>query len=157
MTHDPSPSARRTRTLPERASLEHLRNEAKQRLKALRRQSPQAKLAAVQLALAREYGFASWRQLKAHVDQLDPARRERKRVFDVARVGDIETVRYAFESGFNPGMVDDDGCIIHQIAKADGHEAIELLCRNVQDDERRPSEVWQAVDAILAAANQNRT
>ena len=71
MTHDPSPSARRTRTLPERPSLEHLRNEAKQRLKSLRQQNPQAKLAAVQLALAREYGFASWRQLKAHVDRSD--------------------------------------------------------------------------------------
>jgi hypothetical protein len=78
MTHDPSPSAHCTRALPERASLEHLKNEAKQRLKALRRQSPQAKLATAQRALAREYGFASWRQLKAHVDQLDPTRRERK-------------------------------------------------------------------------------
>ena len=71
MTHDRSPSARRTRTLPERPSLEHLRNEAKQRLKSLRQQNPQAKLTAVQLALAREYGFASWRQLKAHVDRSD--------------------------------------------------------------------------------------
>src|SRR5262245_4190766 len=157
MTHDPSPSVQRARALPERASLEHLKNEAKQRLKALRRQSPQAKLAAVQFALAREYGFASWRQLKAHVDQFDPARRERKRVFDAARAGDIATVRHAFESGFNPGTADDDGRTIHQIAKADGHEAIELLCRNVQDDERRPPDVRQAVDAILAAANQGRT
>ena len=156
MTHDPSPSAHRTRALPERASLEHLKNEAKQRLKALRRQDPQAKLAGVQLALAREYGFASWRRLKAHVDQIDPARRERKRVFDAARAGDVATVRRAFESGFDPGTTDDDGRTIHQIAKADRHEAIELLCRNVQDDERRPPEVRQTVDAILAAANQGR-
>ena len=104
MTHDPSPSARRTRALPERASLEHLKNEAKLRLKALHRRSPQAKLAAVQLALAREYGFASWRQLKAHVDQLDPARRERNRIFDAARAGDVATVRRAFESGFQSAM-----------------------------------------------------
>src|SRR3954447_5085688 len=76
MTHDPSPSARRTRTLPARPSLEHLKNEAKQRLKSLRRQEPQARLAAVQLALAREYGFASWRQLKTHVDRSDPAQLE---------------------------------------------------------------------------------
>jgi ankyrin repeat protein len=156
MTRDPSPSMHRARALPERASLEHLKNEAKQRLKALRRQNPRAKLAAVQLALAREYGFASWRQLKAHADQLDPARRERKRVFDAARAGDVETVRRAFEAGFDPGTTDDDGRTIHQIAKADGHEAIELLCRNVQDDERRSPEVRQAVDAILEAANQGR-
>jgi hypothetical protein len=134
MTYDPSSSAHRTRALPERASLEHLKNEAKQRLKALRRQSPQAKLATAQLALAREYGFASWRQLKAHVDQLDPTRRERKRVFDAARAGDVETVRRAFESGFDPGTTDDDGRTIHQIAKADRHEAIELLARDVQGE-----------------------
>jgi ankyrin repeat protein len=157
MTHDPSPSAHRARALPERASLEHLKNEAKQRLKALRRQSPQAKLTAAQLALAREYGFASWRQLKAHVDQLDPTRRERKHVFDAARAGDIETVRRAFESGFDPDTTDDDGRTIHQIAKAERHETIELLARDVQGAERRPAEIRQAVDAILAAANQGRT
>jgi hypothetical protein len=157
MTHDPSLSVRRTRALPERASLEHLKNEAKQRLKALRRQNPQAKLAAVQLALAREYGFASWRQLKVHVDQLDPARRERKRVFDAARAGDVETVRRAFDAGFDPGTTDDDGRTIHQIAKADRHEAIELLARDVQGGERSPPEVRHSVDAMLAAANQGRT
>src|SRR5262249_48864604 len=157
MTHDPNPSARRTRALPERASLEHLKNEAQQRLKALRRQNPQAKLAAVHLALAPECGVASWRRLKAQVAQPDPMRRERRRVCDAARAGDSETVRRAFESGFDPGTTDDDGRTIHQIAKADRHEAIELLCRNVQDDERRPPEVQRAVDAILEAANQGRT
>ena len=139
MTHAPSPSARPARTLPARPSLEHLKNEAKQRLKALRREKPKAKLAAVQLVLAREYGFSSWRQLKAHVDRNDPARRERKRVFDAARAGDVETVRRAFEAGFDPATADDDGRTIHQIAKADRHEAIELLARNVQGGEsRRP-------------------
>src|SRR5262249_16787528 len=118
---------------------------------------PQAKLAGVQLALAREYGFASWRRLKAHVGQIDPARRERERVFDAARAGDVETVRRAFESGFDPGTTDDDGRTIHQIANADPDAAMELLCRNVQDDERRPPEVQRAVDAILEAANQGRT
>ena len=64
-------------------------------------------------------------------------RRERKRVFDAARAGDVETVRRAFESGFDPGTTDDDGRTIHQIAKADGHEAIELLARDVQGGEGR--------------------
>src|SRR5882672_280063 len=100
MTHDPSPSARQSRTLPARPSLEHLKNEAKQRLKALHQQNPQAKLAAAQLALAREYGFASWRQLKAHVDKISPVQSDRKRVFDAARAGDVEAVRRAFETGF---------------------------------------------------------
>jgi ankyrin repeat protein len=156
MTHDPSPSARRTRTLPERPSLEHLRNEAKQRLKSLRRQNPQAKLAAVQLALAREYGFASWRQLKAHVDRSDPAQLERKRVFDAARAGDVDTVRRAFAAGFDPGTTDADGRTIHQIAKAGRHEAIEILARDLQAGDTHPAQVRQAISAILDAANQGR-
>ena len=156
MTHDPSPSARRTRTLPERPSLEHLRNEAKQRLKSLRRQNPQAKLAAVQLALAREYGFASWRQLKAHVDRSDPAQLERKRVFDAARAGDVDTVRRAFAAGFDPGTTDADGRTIHQIAKAGRHEAIEILARDLQAGDTHPAQVRQAISAILDTANQGR-
>jgi Glyoxalase superfamily protein len=65
-----------TRQLPALPNLEHLKNEAKQRRKALRAQNPQARLADAQLAVARDYGFASWRQLKAHVDETI-----RKRVF----------------------------------------------------------------------------
>jgi ankyrin repeat protein len=156
MTHDPSPSARRTRTLPARPSLEHLKNEAKQRLKSLRRQNPQARLAAVQLALAREYGFASWRQLKTHVDRSDPAQLDRKRVFDAAHAGDVETVRRAFAAGFDPGTTDADGRTIHQIAKADRHEAIEILARDVQGGATRPAQVEQELGAILDAANQGR-
>jgi hypothetical protein len=56
-----------TPSLPERANLEHLRNEAKQRLKAMRIDNPGATLAAAQLATARLYGFTSWRRLVAYV------------------------------------------------------------------------------------------
>ncbi len=66
-----------SRSLPSRANLEHLRNEAKQRLKTMQAQDPGARLADAQLAIAREYGFASWRRLKAAVDEQDrsaPAR-----------------------------------------------------------------------------------
>jgi ankyrin repeat protein len=157
MTHDPNPSARHARTLPARPSLEHLKNEAKQRLKALRKQNPDAKLAAAQLALAREYGFASWRQLKAHVDNVSPVESGRKKVFDAARKGDVETVRRALEAGFDPGMSDDDGRTIHQIAKANRHQAIELLARRFQEHDTRPAEVQQAANAILDAAEHGRT
>jgi ankyrin repeat protein len=54
--------------LPPRPSLEWLRKTARQRLAAIRRDQPRARLADAQLALAREHGFASWRALKAHVD-----------------------------------------------------------------------------------------
>jgi ankyrin repeat protein len=58
--------------LPERASLEWLKKTAKQDLRALRAADPGAKLAHAQRELARAYGFASWRALKAHV-QSPPA------------------------------------------------------------------------------------
>ncbi|HEY1710837.1 MAG TPA: DUF3471 domain-containing protein [Rhizomicrobium sp.] len=55
--------------LPAKPSLEFLRNEAKRRLRALRTSAPQARLAEVQLRLAREHGFASWRALKDEIDR----------------------------------------------------------------------------------------
>ena len=55
--------------LPERASYGFLKKLAKERLAALRTKEPGAKLAAAQLAIAREYGFASWRALKGELDR----------------------------------------------------------------------------------------
>jgi ankyrin repeat protein len=156
MSRDPNRSMRRARELPARPSLEHLKNEAKQRLKALRKGSPQAKLAAAQLALARDYGFASWRQLKAHVDKVGPVRSDRKKVFDAARAGDVPTVRRALEDGFDPGWTDEDGRTLHQIGKAGGNTAMELLARDFQERETRPAKVVEAIDAILAAAESGR-
>jgi ankyrin repeat protein len=57
--------------LPARPSLEYLKKLAKQQAAALRKQGQSASLAATQLALARKYGFPSWRKLKAHVLQLE--------------------------------------------------------------------------------------
>jgi ankyrin repeat protein len=54
--------------LPERASLEYLKRRAKELLIELRRRDPRAKLSAAQLAVARDYGFSSWRALKAEID-----------------------------------------------------------------------------------------
>src|SRR5580700_2266927 len=56
--------------LPPRANLEHLRNEAKQRLKTMRSKTPTARLSEAQLLVARSYGFPSWPKLKSHVDAL---------------------------------------------------------------------------------------
>jgi ATP-dependent Clp protease adapter protein ClpS len=57
------------RALPAHPNLEHLKNEAKQRLRSLRESDATAKLADAQFQLAREYGFTSWRQLKAEVER----------------------------------------------------------------------------------------
>jgi hypothetical protein len=52
-----------SRQLPEKPNLEYLRKEAKQLLRSRR----QGKLADAQHALAKEYGFANWAELKSHV------------------------------------------------------------------------------------------
>src|SRR6201996_3934083 len=64
-----SVSTSASRVLPGRANLEHLKNEAKQHLDTLRGGDPKAKLADAQFQLARDYGFSSWRELKAEVDR----------------------------------------------------------------------------------------
>src|SRR5262245_46167679 len=56
--------------LPPRPNLDWLRKSAKQKLGELRSNNRNVKLAQAQLELAREYGFSSWRALKAHVDKL---------------------------------------------------------------------------------------
>jgi predicted enzyme related to lactoylglutathione lyase len=55
--------------LPERPSLDHLKKLAKIRLQQLRRSDPDAQLALALLHVAREYGHASWRALKADVER----------------------------------------------------------------------------------------
>src|SRR5262249_30070930 len=117
MSHDPNPSARSACTLPAQPNLDHLRNEAKQRLKVLRQRQPDKRLADAQLAVARDYGFASWRALKAHVDA-----NVRERVFAAAHTGDVAAVRRAFEAGFAPDTRDAHGRTLLQIAKAEGLE-----------------------------------
>jgi hypothetical protein len=56
------------RDLPERPDLEHLKKQAKALLRELRQRDANASLADALHALAREYGFASWPKLKAHVE-----------------------------------------------------------------------------------------
>lgn len=77
--------------LPPQASLEYLKKVAKERLRALRRTDPDAKLATVQLAMARELGFPSWRALKARVDaQSAPLLQQ---FFEACQAGDVEALR----------------------------------------------------------------
>jgi ankyrin repeat protein len=95
-----------TRILPPRANLDWLRKTARQNLEALRAERPGARLANAQLALARDYGFSSWRSLKAHVEAQTP---EPPSVEDVAAAflrlvgdGEIERVRAALAAA--PGL-----------------------------------------------------
>src|ERR1700733_7423292 len=64
----------RPKPIPARPSLEWLRKAAKDRLTELRRDAPQTRLHQAQRETAREFGFASWRAMKAHVDRLSARR-----------------------------------------------------------------------------------
>jgi ankyrin repeat protein len=102
-----------SRSLPPRPSLEQQQKLAKELLKALRAGDVEARerirqhlpdkqvftLADAQFAIAREYGFESWRALKAHIDILagglpTPVLDELQRAF---HVGDTKTVRELVE------------------------------------------------------------
>ena len=57
-----------SRDLPARPDLEHFKKQAKKLLRELRQRDANASLADALHALARDYGFASWPKLKAHVE-----------------------------------------------------------------------------------------
>jgi ankyrin repeat protein len=76
-------------SLPDAPSLEWLRKQAKRQLAELRATNPAARLADAQLAVARSYGFTSWRSLKAHVDSLTID----GRLFGFARNGNVDDLR----------------------------------------------------------------
>jgi ankyrin repeat protein len=63
----PNDSAAAPRPLPDRPNLRHLRDQAKELLKA----GEAASLTSAQLRIARLYGFASWPRLKAHVEAIE--------------------------------------------------------------------------------------
>jgi ankyrin repeat protein len=77
--------------LPEHPSLEYLRKLAKDRLRQLRAANPREKLAAAQLAVARDYGFPSWRALKAEVERRQTGVNEL--FFLACGNGDVEAIR----------------------------------------------------------------
>jgi ankyrin repeat protein len=86
--------------LPERASYEYLKKLAKERLALLRARNPASKLADAQLAIAREYGFSSWRALKSEMDL-----RRAPNVAEFMRAcatGDFETLRGLMQR--DPGL-----------------------------------------------------
>jgi len=104
------------RPLPLRANLEHLKNEAKQRLKDQRRLDPAATLASAQLVVARSYGFASWRKLKSHVDQL---RDGSERLLNSVQTGDVGAIRAVLDR--NPELVNATTDLDQLLRPSDAH------------------------------------
>lgn len=110
--------------LPDSPNLDWLRKQAKSHLGELRRTDPEAKLADAQFALARNYGFSSWRALKAHVDSLTVE----GRLFDAAREGDLgvlDTLLDANPDGLRARM--DGFTLLHVAAHQGQRAAVELL------------------------------
>jgi ankyrin repeat protein len=137
--------------LPARANLEHLKNEAKQRLKELRR--PRRRRAAQRRSAA---GRAPVR-----IPELAAAQGRGRRPRALARLrgrarGRRAAVRRALEHGFNPGTSDADGRSLHQLAKILGHAELELLMRDYQERDDRSAPVKRAVGAIQSAAADGR-
>lgn len=76
-------------SLPDAPSLEWLRKEAKRRLTELQQRERDAQLSDAQFEIAKQYGFPSWRALKAHVDSLSVE----GQLFAAARAGDVPRLR----------------------------------------------------------------
>src|SRR5215831_9185891 len=87
--------------LPERASLEYLKKLAKDQLQELRRKEPRAKLAAVQTALARGYGFSSSRALKSEIEHREQG--DARLFFEACTDGALDTLRLLLDG--NPALI----------------------------------------------------
>ena len=79
----PTHSPEAHRPLPEHPNLRHLKDQAKDLLKAGAAQS----ITEAQFKIARSYGFPSWPKLKAHVDSLEEIG-ELKQAIDTNRSSD---------------------------------------------------------------------
>src|SRR5262245_29818392 len=139
-------------SLPDRPSLEYLKKLAKERLTALRVAGQGVKLHDAQLAIAREYGFPSWRALKAEVD--------RRRAPDVADFfhavasGDLAAVRQLLAG--DPALVRErDSAGAAALHRAVGHpEVMRLLIEHGADPNVR--DVGDnATPLHVAAANRH--
>jgi ankyrin repeat protein len=109
----------RVDALPARPSLEFLKKSAKQQVAALRRQGKATSLAAAQLALARKYGFPSWRKLKAHVELLEQA----AAAVEAISSGDTKSLKRLLSQNSNLAntRVDDRRTLLHIATDWPGH------------------------------------
>ena len=105
--------------LPSRPSLEFLKKLAKQQVVALRRQGATTSLAAVQLSLARKYGFPSWRKLKAHVELLEHA----VAAIEAISSGDTKSLKRLLSQKSNLAntRIDDKRTLLHVATDWPGH------------------------------------
>ena len=114
--------------LPDNPNLTWLRKQAKRLLLELRERNLEARLADAQLHLARQYGFSSWRALKAHIDSLTVD----GQLFDAARTGDagvLDALLQEHPDRLHARAKPYEWSLLH-LAAANGHlAAVDLLLR----------------------------
>lgn len=133
-----APSAGALLRLPDRPDLEHLKHQAKRRLGELRAAEPAAKLADAQYAVARDYGFDSWRALKAFIDaKRDDAPPDRAgEASAAAQRGDTEVLRAMLDQYpmlLRMSMKPFGMQMIHQAAYHGHRSVVELLIERWAD------------------------
>ena len=85
MSTDPQDAPR---PLPDRPNLRHLKDQAKDLVKA----GAAPSLTDAQFAIARRYGFASWPKLKAHVDRLRSRSGSSKQAIDANDLARVQAL-----------------------------------------------------------------
>jgi len=124
------------KTLPAHPHIDWLKKTAEQQLDELRARDPSAKLHQAQLDVAREYGFASWRALKAHVD----AQSVDGQIIAAARQGradDLDALLAHDPQKIEITGGDWDRPLLH-IAAGEGHlDCVDVLLRRGFDVGRR--------------------
>jgi cytohesin len=118
--------------LPARPHLDWYRKAAKKKLASLREHDPNAQLADAQLAVAREHGFPSWRQLKARIDEI---RRDLPGLLDAIRDGNLaEAKRLLTACPELARIADENGqTALHVAAERNDPAAIDLLLSHGAD------------------------
>jgi len=99
MADETTGSAHAPRELPDAPNLDWLRKQAKRRLEELQQANPDARLAEAQFELAKQYGFSSWRALKARVDSLTIE----GQLIEAAKTGDVQTITTLLDA--HPGKL----------------------------------------------------
>jgi ankyrin repeat protein len=152
--------------LPSHPNLEWLRKSAKKRLTELRANDPTAKLADAQRAVAREYGFPSWRKLKAHIEATPPqpdADSIVKGFFELVGNGRIDDVRRVLDAA--PQMVNVIGPhpfwggrpqALHVAIESGRQDLFDLLLDRGADVNGR-NEQYDHWSPLMLAINRDRT
>jgi ankyrin repeat protein len=119
-------------SLPDAPNLDWLRKQAKRAREELRKANPDAKLADGQFHLATQYGFSSWRALKAHIDSLSVE----GQLFAAAKNGDTDALAALLDEHpekLNARNKPYEHTLLH-VAASEGHlSSVDLLLKRGLD------------------------